>query len=174
MVFNVSIHSIKVSVHLLVIFPNFVIAMSTEINIKNKKAKYEFEFIDTYIAGIVLTGTEIKSIRNGKASIMESYGVLNKGEVIIRNMYIQEYENGTHYNHQPRRDRILLLNKSEISKIDRKIKAKGLTLVPVKLFINKKGLAKLEIAIAKGKKIHDKREDLKLKDAKREMDRRLK
>ena len=85
MVFNVSIHSIKVSVHLLVIFPNFVIAMSTEINIKNKKAKYEFEFIDTYIAGIVLTGTEIKSIRNGKASIMESYGVLNKGEVVIRN-----------------------------------------------------------------------------------------
>jgi len=148
--------------------------MSSEINIKNKKARYEFEFIDTYKAGIVLTGTEIKSIRNGKASIMESYGVINKGEILIRNMYIQEYENGTHYNHQPRRDRILLLNKNEIDKIDRKIKSKGLTIVPVQLYINKKGLAKLKIAIAKGKKIHDKREDLKLKDAKREMDRKMK
>ena len=148
--------------------------MSSEINIKNKKARYEFEFIDTYKAGIVLTGTEIKSIRNGKASIMESYGVINKGEILIRNMYIQEYENGTHYNHQPRRDRILLLNKNEIDKIDRKIKSKGLTIVPVQLYINKKGLAKLKIAIAKGKKIHDKREDLKLKDAKREMGRKMK
>jgi len=148
--------------------------MSSEINIKNKKARYEFEFIDTYIVGIVLTGTEIKSIRNGKASIMESYGVINKGEVLLRNMYIQEYENGSHFNHQPKRDRKLLLNRTEINKIERKINSKGLALVPVKLFINKKGLAKLELALAKGKKIHDKREDIKMKDAKREMDRRLK
>ena len=148
--------------------------MSSEINIKNKKARYEFEFIDTYIVGIVLTGTEIKSIRNGKASIMESYGVMNKGEVLLRNMYIQEYENGSHFNHQPKRDRKLLLNKTEINKIVRKINSKGLALVPVKLFINKKGLAKLELALAKGKKIHDKREDIKMKDAKRELDRRLK
>ncbi len=148
--------------------------MSSEINIKNKKARYEFEFIDTYKVGIVLTGTEIKSIRNGKASIMESYGVINKGEVLIRNMYIQEYENGTHYNHQPRRDRKLLLNRTEINKIERKIKSKGLTIVPVRIFINKKGLAKLEIAIAKGKKTYDKREDLKLKDAKREIERKMK
>ena len=147
--------------------------MSTGINIKNKKARFEFEFIETFTAGIVLTGTEIKSIRASKASIGESYGVIAKNEIILRNMYVQQYDNGTHYNHEPRRDRKLLLNRSEINKIDRKIKAKGLTLVPVSLFINNKGLAKLEIALAKGKKIHDKREDLKKKDAKREMDRKL-
>ena len=148
--------------------------MSAGINIKNKKARFEFEFIETYTAGIVLTGTKIKSIRASKASIGESYGVVSKNEIIIRNMYVQQYDNGTHYNHEPRRDRKLLLNRSEINKIDRKIKAKGLTLVPVSLFINNKGLAKLEIALAKGKKIHDKREYLKKKDAKRELERRLK
>lgn len=148
--------------------------MSSRINIKNKKARFEFEFIETYTTGIVLTGTEIKSIRASKASIAESYGVMVNSEIIIRNMYVQEYENGTHYNHETRRDRKLLLNRTELNKIERKIKSKGLTLVPVSLFINNKGLAKLEIALAKGKKIHDKREDLKQKDAKREMDRRLK
>jgi SsrA-binding protein len=148
--------------------------MSSSINIKNKKARFEFEFIETYTTGIVLTGTEIKSIRASKASIAESYGVLVNNEIIIRNMYVQEYDNGTHYNHQPRRDRKLLLNRTEINKIERKIKSKGLTLVPISLFINKKGLAKLEIALAKGKKIHDKREDLKQKDAKRDLDRILK
>jgi SsrA-binding protein len=148
--------------------------MSSRINIKNKKARFEFEFIETYTTGIVLTGTEIKSIRASKASIAESYGVMINSEIIIRNMYVQEYENGTHYNHETRRDRKLLLNRTELNKIERKIKSKGLTLVPVSLFINNKGLAKLEIALAKGKKIHDKREDLKQKDAKREMDRRLK
>ena len=148
--------------------------MSSSINIKNKKARFEFEFIETYTAGIVLTGTEIKSIRSSKASIAESYGVLVNQEIIIRNMYVQLYDNGTHYNHEPRRDRKLLLNRTEINKIERKIKAKGLTLVPVNLFINNKGLAKLDIALAKGKKIHDKREDLKQKDAKREMERRVK
>jgi SsrA-binding protein len=148
--------------------------MSSRINIKNKKARFEFEFIETYTTGIVLTGTEIKSIRASKASIAESYGVMINSEIIIRNMYVQEYENGTHYNHETRRDRKLLLNRTELNKIERKIKSKGLTLVPVSLFINNKGLAKLEIALAKGKKIHDKREDLKQKDAKREIDRRLK
>ena len=148
--------------------------MPSSINIKNKKARFEFEFIETYTAGIVLTGTEIKSIRSSKASIAESYGVLVNQEIIIRNMYVQLYDNGTHYNHVPRRDRKLLLNRTEINKIERKIKAKGLTLVPVSLFINNKGLAKLEIALAKGKKIHDKREDLKQKDAKREIERRIK
>lgn len=146
----------------------------SKINIKNKRASFEYTFIDKYTAGIELTGTEIKSIRNAKASIVEAYGVVVNGEVFIRNMYIQEYENGTHYNHQPKRDRKLLLNKSEIKKIERKVKTKGLTLVPIRLFINEKGLAKLEIAVAQGKKIHDKREDLKAKDAKREMDRRMK
>ena len=148
-------------------------ALGSGINIKNKKASFEFEFIETYTAGIVLTGTEIKSIRLSKASIAEAYGLISKNEILLRNMYIQPYENGTHYNHQPRRDRKLLLNRSEINKIDRKIKSKGLTLVPVNLFINKKGLAKVEIALAKGKKIYDKREDLKKKDAKREIDKKI-
>ncbi len=147
--------------------------MGSGIYIKNKKASFEFEFIETYTAGIVLTGTEIKSIRLSKASIAEAYGLISKNEILLRNMYIQPYENGTHYNHQPRRDRKLLLNRSEINKIDRKIKSKGLTLVPVNLFINKKGLAKVEIALAKGKKIYDKREDLKKKDAKREIEKKI-
>tara|TARA_B100001027_G_C16091608_1_gene251984 strand:- start:8 stop:469 length:462 start_codon:yes stop_codon:yes gene_type:complete len=148
-------------------------ALGSGINIKNKKASFEFEFIETYTAGIVLTGTEIKSIRLSQASIAEAYGLISKNEILLRNMYIQPYENGTHYNHQPRRDRKLLLNRSEINKIDRKIKSKGLTLVPVNLFINKKGLAKVEIALAKGKKIYDKREDLKKKDAKREIEKKI-
>ena len=147
--------------------------MGSGIYIKNKKASFEFEFIETYTAGIVLTGTEIKSIRLSKASIAEAYGLISKNEILLRNMYIQPYENGTHYNHQPRRDRKLLLNRSEINKIDRKIKSKGLTLVPVNLFINKKGLAKVEIALAKGKKIYDKREELKKKDAKREIEKKI-
>lgn len=146
----------------------------SKINIKNKRASFEYAFIDKYVAGIELTGTEIKSIRNSKASIVEAYGVVVNGEIYIRNMYIQEYENGTHYNHQPKRDRKLLLNRSEINKIEKKVKTKGLTLVPIRLFINEKGKAKLEIAVAQGKKIHDKREDLKAKDAQREMDRRMK
>ena len=116
--------------------------------------------MDQFSAGIVLTGTEIKSIRASKASIAESYGVMVNSEIIIRNMYVQEYENGTHYNHETRRDRKLLLNRTELNKIERKIKSKGLTLVPVSLFINNKGLAKLEIALAKGKKIHDRRQIL--------------
>ena len=147
--------------------------MGSGIYIKNKKASFEFEFIETYTAGIVLNGTEIKSLRLSKASIAEAYGLISKNEILLRNMYIQPYENGTHYNHQPRRDRKLLLNRSEINKIDRKIKSKGLTLVPVNLFINKKGLAKVEIALAKGKKIYDKREDLKKKDAKREIEKKI-
>lgn len=148
--------------------------MSSKINIKNKKAKFEYAFIDTYTAGIQLTGTEIKSIRDSKASIVEAYGVVVKGEVFIRNMYIQEYANGTHYNHEPKRDRKLLLNRIEIDKINKKLKTKGLTLVPLRLFINEKGKAKLDIAVAQGKKLHDKRQDLKAKDDKREMDRKLK
>tara|TARA_B100001758_G_scaffold247906_1_gene268386 strand:- start:1864 stop:2316 length:453 start_codon:yes stop_codon:yes gene_type:complete len=148
--------------------------MSLKIAIKNKKASFEYEFIETYTAGIQLKGTEIKSIRNTKASIMESYGIMIKEELFIRNMYIAEYENGSHYNHESKRDRKLLLNRIELNKINKKIKAKGLTIVPLKLFINNKGLAKIDIALAKGKKIHDKREDLKSKDAKREIDRNLK
>jgi SsrA-binding protein len=148
--------------------------MSLKIAIKNKKASFEYEFVEKYTAGIQLSGTEIKSIRNTKASIMESYGIMIKNEMFIRNMYIAEYENGSHYNHESKRDRKLLLNRIELNKINKKLKAKGLTIVPIKLFINNKGLAKIDIALAKGKKIHDKREDLKSKDAKREIDRNLK
>ena len=148
--------------------------MSSKIDIKNKRAKFEFEFLETFTAGLQLYGTEIKSIRNNKASIAEAYGVIIKNELFIRNMYISDYENGSHYNHDPKRDRKLLLNKVELTKLQKKLKNKGLTIVPIKLFISNNGWAKINIALAKGKKIHDKREDLKSKDAQREIDRKLK
>ena len=148
--------------------------MSSKIDIKNKRAKFEFEFLETFTAGLQLSGTEIKSIRNNKASITEAYGVMINHELFLRNMYIADYENGTHYNHDTKRDRKLLLNKIELGKLNKKLKNKGLTIVPVKLFISDNGWAKINIALAKGKKIHDKREDLKSKDAQREIDRKLK
>jgi SsrA-binding protein len=148
--------------------------MNSKVEIKNKKAKFEFEFIENFTAGIQLFGTEIKSIRNNKASIAESYGIMIKNELFIRNMYIGDYENSGHFNHDSKRDRKLLLNKIELNKINKKLKNKGLTIVPTKLFIGKNGWAKLNISIAKGKKIYDKREDLKTKDIKREIDRNLK
>lgn len=148
--------------------------MSNQINIKNKKASFEYEFIEKFTAGIQLTGTEIKSIRAGKASIVEGYCFLKDGEVFIKNMYIAEYEQGSYNNHNPKRDRKLLLNRKEINKLVKKKKDVGLTIVPLKIFINKKGYAKLDIALAKGKKLHDKRHDLKDKDAKRQMDRAMK
>jgi|TARA_Y100000385_G_scaffold275208_1_gene319307 SsrA-binding protein len=148
--------------------------MSSKVEIKNKKAKFEFEFVETFTAGIQLFGTEIKSIRNNKASITEAYAVMVKNELFIRNMYIADYENGGHFNHESKRDRKLLLNKLELSKINKKIKNKGLTIVPTRLYISKNGWAKMNIAVAKGKKIYDKREDLKTKDIKREIDRKLK
>ena len=148
--------------------------MSSKVEIKNKKAKFEFEFVETFTAGIQLFGTEIKSIRNNKASIAEAYAVMVKNELFIRNMYIADYENGGHFNHESKRDRKLLLNKLELSKINKKIKNKGLTIIPTRLFISSNGWAKMNIAVAKGKKIYDKREDLKTKDIKREIDRKLK
>ena len=148
--------------------------MSSKVEIKNKKAKFEFEFVETFTAGIQLFGTEIKSIRNNKASISEAYAVMVKNELFIRNMFIPDYENGGHYNHESKRDRKLLLNKLELTKINKKIKNKGLTIIPTRLFISSNGWAKMNIAIAKGKKIYDKREDLKTKDIKREIDRKLK
>ena len=148
--------------------------MSSKVEIKNKKAKFEFEFVETFTAGIQLFGTEIKSIRNNKASISEAYAVMVKNELFIRNMYIADYENGGHFNHESKRDRKLLLNKLELSKINKKIKNKGLTIIPTRLFISNNGWAKINIAVAKGKKIYDKREDLKTKDIKREIDRKLK
>ena len=148
--------------------------MSNNINIKNKKAKFEYEFLEKFTAGLQLYGTEIKSIRAGKASIVEGYCFVKDGEVFIKNMYIAEYEQGSYNNHEPRRDRKLLLNRNEIDKLIKKKKDVGLTIVPISLFINGKGYAKLDIALAKGKKLHDKRHDLKAKDAKRSMDRAMK
>mgnify|MGYP005993168611 CR=1 FL=1 len=148
--------------------------MSNEINIKNKRAGFEYEFLETFTAGIQLTGTEIKSIRAGKSSIIEGYCYMKSGELFIKNMYIAEYLQGSYNNHNPKRDRKLLLNRSELDKLTKKKKDVGLTIVPLKIFISKKGYAKLNIALAKGKKLHDKRQDLKAKDDKRAMDRAMK
>jgi SsrA-binding protein len=145
-----------------------------ELNIKNKRARFEFHLEDIFEAGIQLSGTEIKSIRSGKASILEAYGLFSNGEIWVRNMHITEYENGSFYNHKPRADRKLLLNRKEIQKIEKFLKVKGNTLVPLKLFLSEKGWVKMQIACATGKKIHDKRNDLKERDDKREMDRAMK
>jgi SsrA-binding protein len=142
--------------------------------IRNKRASFDFELIDTYQAGIVLVGTEIKSIRLGKASLVDTFCFFNNGELWVKNMNISEYFYGTYNNHLPRRDRKLLLNKKELQKLRRQTKETGFTIVPTKLFINSKGLAKVEIAVAKGKKAYDKRESLKEKDDKRMMDRAMK
>ena len=141
------------------------------IRIKNKRASFEYFLDDRILAGIVLTGTEIKSIRQGKASLSESFCVFKQHELYVRDMHIAEYTYGTYNNHDPKRDRKLLLNFRELKKLGTKVKEKGFTIVPVVLFINEKGLAKLEIALARGKHHYDKREDLKAKDSKREIDR---
>jgi SsrA-binding protein len=146
----------------------------TKVNIKNKRARFEYHLEESFTAGMVLSGTEIKSIRNNKASILEAYCIYDKGEVWIRNMFINDYENSSFYHHKPRGDRKLLLNKKEIKKIEKWMKDKGNTIVPLKIFINEKGWAKIEIVCAKGKKLFDKREDLKAKDDQRAMDRALK
>ena len=143
----------------------------SNINIRNKKASHDYEFIEKYTAGIVLTGTEIKSIRMGKASLVDAYCYFVNGELWVKNMHVAEYDWGTYYNHVPKRDRKLLLNKKELNKLDRKIKEKGFTMVATRLFINEKGYAKLEIALARGKKEYDKREDIKKRDTKREYER---
>lgn len=142
------------------------------VTIKNRKAKFEFEFLETFDVGIQLKGTEIKSIRDSKASISEAYCFVESDEVFIKNMHIEEYENGGYANHLPRRNRKLLLTKTEIKKIIKKLKDKGITLIPYTLFINEKGLAKMQIALAKGKKLFDKRDSIKEKDLKRQMDRK--
>jgi len=146
--------------------------MQKTINIKNKKARFEFEFLDTYIAGIVLSGSEIKSIRLGKASITESFCEFNDHrELFVINMSIETYSNGGYVNHRVRADRKLLLQKKELRKLHKEVKNVGLTIVPLNLFINEKGYAKLRIALARGKKIHDKRDTIKDRDNKRQLDR---
>ncbi|MDX1279260.1 SsrA-binding protein SmpB [Oceanihabitans sediminis] len=146
--------------------------MQNRVNIKNKRAKFEYEILDKYTAGIVLTGTEIKSIRDSKASIAESFCEFNEqNELFVINMTIQEYVYGNYYNHKPKAERKLLLNKRELKKLAKDVNTKGLTIVPLRLFINERGLAKLEIALAKGKKLYDKRDTIKDRDNKRNLDR---
>lgn len=145
-----------------------------KINIKNKKAFFEYEIIDKYVAGIQLQGTEIKSIREGRAGLVDSYCQFFSGELYVKNMHISEYKFGSLNNHESKRERKLLLQKRELDKLERKLKESGFTLVPLRLFMTDSGLAKLEIALAKGKKTFDKRETLKRKDAKRDIDRAMK
>lgn len=143
-----------------------------KIKIKNKKASYQYHLIERLIAGIQLAGTEIKSIREGKVSLAESFCVFKGNELFVRDMHIAEYTMGTHYNHEPKRDRKLLLTQRELKKLQAKVQEKGLTIIPTLMFINERGLAKLEIALAKGKHLYDKRESIKQKDIKRDLDRR--
>ena len=146
--------------------------MQKTIQIKNNKARFEYELLEKFTAGIVLTGTEIKSIRNSKASIAESFCEFNnQGELFTINMHIEEYAYGTRFNHLPKAQRKLLLNKKELKKLHREVQNTGLTIVPLLLYINEKGFAKLRIALARGKKIYDKRETIKDRDNKRDLDR---
>jgi SsrA-binding protein len=142
--------------------------------IKNRSAWHDYFIDDKYEAGMLLQGTEVKSIRAGKVSFTDSYCLLHKGEIWVKSLHIAEYSHGNLNNHDPVRDRKLLLNKKEIRKIESKLKEKGYTLVPLRIFFNEKGLAKIEIGLAKGKKLHDKRETLRKKDVEREMKRYIK
>lgn len=148
--------------------------MDNNVKIRNKRVSWEYFLINKLVAGIVLTGTEIKSIRSGKASLADSFCYFDGGELFVRNMHISEYSYGTYNNHLAKRDRKLLLNRKELKKMQRQVKEKSMTIIPVVLFINEKGLAKLEIAVAKGKHFYDKRNTLKDKDHKREIDREMK
>lgn len=148
--------------------------MDNNIKIRNKRVSWEYFLVDKIVAGIMLYGTEIKSIRAGKATLADSFCYFEGGELFVRNMHISEYLYGTYNNHLAKRDRKLLLNKRELKKMHRQVKEKSMTIIPVVLFVNEKGLAKLEIALAKGKHFYDKRENLKEKDHKREIDREMK
>lgn len=144
---------------------------SNDINIRNRQASYEYELLEKWIAGMALKGTEIKSIREGKVNLQDGYCYFNAGEIFVKGITINAYAQGTHYNHEAARERKLLLKKSEIKRLEGKVEEKGLTLIPIRMFINDRGYAKLEIALAKGKKLHDKRNSIKEKDIKRELSR---
>jgi len=139
------------------------------INIRNKRASFEYHLLEKYVAGIVLAGSEIKSVREGKVSLKEAYCVFLKNELYIRQMNIAMYKQASYNNHEPLRERKLLLNKKELKKLRKKVDEKGLTIIPLRMFINNRGLAKMEIAAAKGKKIYDKRQSIKEKDLKRDV-----
>ncbi|MDH5398390.1 MAG: SsrA-binding protein SmpB [Cyclobacteriaceae bacterium] len=144
---------------------------SNNINIRNKQASFNFEFLDKYVAGMVLDGTEIKSIRMGKVNLTDGHCFFSGGELYLHGAHISPYEKASFRKHDPDRDKKLLLQKKELKKLEKGVNEKGLTIVPVRLFINNRGLAKIEVALAKGKKIHDKRDSIKEKDLKRELDR---
>ena len=147
---------------------------TNQITIKNKRASFDYELLETFTAGLVLTGTEIKSIRLGKASLVDTFAIVEHGEVWVKNMYVAEYFFGTYNNHAPRRDRKLLLNRKEIRRLQMAAKDRGFTLVPTRLFINERGLAKLVLAIARGKKEYDTRQSIRERDDRREIDRMFK
>lgn len=144
---------------------------SDNINIKNRQAHFTYELMDKFIAGLVLKGTEIKSIKEGKVNLQDGHCYFNNGEIFAKGINITPYAQGTHYNHEANRERKLLMKRSEIRKLESKVEEKGLTIVPLRLFINERGFAKLEIALARGKKLFDKRQTIKERDVKRELDR---
>ncbi len=144
---------------------------TNDINIKNKQAAFQFELIEKFVAGIALMGTEIKSIREGKVNLQDGFCYFNNGEIFSKGINITPYSQGTHYNHEAARERKLLLKKSEILRLESKVEEKGLTLIPTRLFITERGFIKLEIALARGKKNHDKRNSIKERDVKRELSR---
>lgn len=147
--------------------------LANSIQIENRKARFDFQFIDTFTAGMVLKGTEIKSIRLGKAGLSDSYCMFIHNELYVRNMHVAEYDNASFYSHEPLRERKLLLQNQELKKLSKSVKDQGLTIVPVKLYISESGYAKLVIALARGKKAFDKREDIKKRDTERELGRKL-
>jgi len=146
-------------------------AIQKTVKIKNRKARFEYEILDTFTAGIVLRGTEIKAIREGKASIAESFCEFSNSELFVINMTVQEYSHATHYNHVPKSERKLLLNRSELKKLEKEVRNSGLTIIPLVLFTNSKGLAKMDIALCRGKKEYDKRESIKERDTKKQLSR---
>lgn len=143
---------------------------SNDINIRNRQAGFQFELLDKYVAGLVLRGTEIKSIREAKVNLQDGYCYFNNGELYVKGVTIDQYAQGTHYNHEAQRERKLLLKRTELVKLEKRVEEKGLTLIPLRLFINERGYAKMEIALGRGKKLHDKRNAIKDRDAKRELD----
>ncbi|HEU5053838.1 MAG TPA: SsrA-binding protein SmpB [Hanamia sp.] len=141
-------------------------------DISNRKAYFEYNIEQKFVAGLVLSGTEIKSLRSGKASFNDSYCYFHKGELFVKNLHISEYNYGTHFNHEPMQERKLLLHKKELRKLDNKIKEKGYTIVPLKIFFSQSGFAKIEIGLGKGKKIYDKRETMKARETDRDIKRK--
>jgi SsrA-binding protein len=150
-----------------------VAKLSNTINIENRRARFDYQFLDTLVAGLVLKGTEIKSIREGKAGLSDSYCYFRNDELFVKNLHISEYADASFYQHEALRERKLLLSRQELNKLLKKVKVQGLTVIPTRLFINDKGFAKMEIALAKGKKLYDKRDDIKKRDIEREMNRKF-